>query len=37
MDYKEEIIKIIDQIDDDIILRLLYEYALVGLKVDQEQ
>lgn len=37
MDYKEEIKKVIDQIDSQLILRLLYEYSIAGLEEDKRE
>lgn len=32
MDYKDEIIKIINKINNETVLRLLYKFALAGLR-----
>ena len=36
MDYKEEIKKIVDRIENQTILRLLYHFAVAGLKEEKE-
>lgn len=35
MDYKKEIEKIISQIEDPVILQLLYKYAVAGLREEK--
>ena len=37
MNYKEEIKKIIDSMDDQTILRVIYNYAAAGLKEEKER
>lgn len=37
MDYKEEIKKIVDSIDDQTILKLLYNFAKAGLKEEEQE
>lgn len=37
MNYKEEIKKIIDQINSQTILRLIYHFAISGLKEEKEK
>ena len=37
MDYKEEIKKIVDSIDDQTILKLLYNFAQAGLKEEEQE
>ena len=35
MDYKKEIIKIVDQIEDQTVLRLIYIFATAGLNEEK--
>ena len=37
MDYKEEIKKIVDRIENQTILRLLYNFAVAGMKEEKEK
>lgn len=37
MDYKEEIKKIVDNIKDETILKLLYNFAQAGLKEEEQE
>lgn len=37
MDYKEEIKKIVDRMDDQTVLRLLYYFVLAGLKEEKKE
>ena len=37
MDYKEEIKKIIDNIDDQTVLRLVYYFVMAGLKEERRE
>ena len=37
MDYKEEIKKMLDRIDNQTVLRLLYYFAMAGLKEEKKE
>lgn len=37
MDYKKEIKKIVDQIEDQTVLRLIYTFAAAGLNEEKEK
>lgn len=37
MDYREEVKKIVDQIDDQTVLRLIYIFATAGLNEEKEK
>ena len=37
MDYKEEIKKIVDSIDSQAVLRLLYYFVMAGLKEEKKE